>query len=67
MAFIFIPMELFKIQGFFMQEDRHIILYMPSQSHVPAHFLEENQKCWVFVESEVIVYSVVNDVTMDTM
>lgn len=46
MAFIFIPMELFKIQGFFlfflMQQDRHIILYMLSQSHVPAHFLEEN-------------------------
>ena len=38
-----------------------------SQSHICARFLEENQRCWVFVECEVIVYSAVNDVTMDMM
>ncbi len=49
-AFIFSPMELFKIQGFFMcgAGTRDVILYVTSQSHIWVRLLEENQRCWVF-------------------
>lgn len=51
MAFIFIPMELFKIHRFFSfgeKEGQHIILYAASQSHICGGLLEEKQRWWVF-------------------
>ena len=62
MAFIFIPVKLFKIQGFVMQG--RVTYYSISRIH--THFLVENHRCHVFEECEIIEYSVVNNVTMGT-
>lgn len=78
MAFIFIPMELFKMQGgggFIMQGRRRkradVLFFYTCRGEVTsaAGFLEEKEIGGVgcFVECEVIEYSAVNDATMDML
>ena len=70
MAFIFIPMELFKIQGFFMRGaggPAHYSIRGESKSHLRSLSWRKIRGVGCFVECEVVAYSAVNDVTTDTM
>lgn len=69
MAFTFIPMELFKIQGFFffMQGEGGSVNYSIVKVTSVQAFWMKNRGDGCFVGCEVIVYSVVNDVATDMM
>lgn len=70
MAFIFIPMELFKIQGFFMRAEGGPAYYSicsDSKSHSRPLSGGKVEVMGVLLKCEVIVYSAVNDVTMGMM